>query len=66
MKYRIMVEGEKEVDFDEKEEVKARAYGLERKNATAKKKTLEGTRPKVTIHECHNDDGGRCINWEEV
>ena len=61
MKYRVMVEGEKELDFDEE----ADAYiAIEEKHISLRR--LRSKIPIISIHECGHDEGKPCINWEKL
>ncbi len=62
MKYKIMTSDGVEEVFDTKDKAD---IALEKKRKSlGKMKVSEGIKRSVTIHECHHDDGGKCINWE--
>ncbi|KKK67050.1 hypothetical protein LCGC14_2957970, partial [marine sediment metagenome] len=62
MKYKVITSDGVEEVFDTKDEAGI-ALGKKRKGLS-KMKVPTGINRSVSIHECHNDDGGKCINWE--
>ncbi len=60
--YRVMTSDGECIDRDTQKE--ADIVLKEKKLKLVKMKSIDGEKPEVSIHECHNNDGGKCINWQ--
>ena len=63
MKYRVMIEGDPPVDFDDPTD--AILFASKKKRLTISAR-IEGKRPQVTIHDCYHDERKPCTNLREV